>query len=64
MNKNEVSDETCSVYRARGHDNGAECSSMIKCQTCDEDGKCHIPDSYNIYHTDEYGIVRGEEAMM
>ena len=31
MNQNEVSDETCSVYRGRGHDNGAECSSMIKC---------------------------------
>jgi len=27
MNKNEASDETCSIYRARGHDNGAKCSA-------------------------------------
>jgi cathepsin X len=27
MNKNEVTDETCSIYRARGHDNGAKCSA-------------------------------------
>ena len=27
MNKNEVTDETCSIYRARGHDNGEACSS-------------------------------------
>jgi cathepsin X len=25
MNKNEVTDETCSIYRARGHDNGEKC---------------------------------------
>jgi len=27
MAKNEISDETCSIYRARGHDNGEACSS-------------------------------------
>jgi cathepsin X len=27
MSKNEVTDETCAIYRARGHDNGMPCSS-------------------------------------
>jgi len=27
MHENDVSDETCSIYQGRGHDNGAECSS-------------------------------------
>ena len=26
MHDNEAVDETCAIYRARGHDNGAECS--------------------------------------
>ena len=61
MHKNEVTDETCSIYRARGHDNGEECSSIIKCETCDHDTlKCYTPDSYKVYHTDEYGKVTGE----
>ena len=65
MNKNEVSDETCSIYRARGRDNGAQCSSMIKCMNCDHTThKCFTPPSYKIYHTDEYGKVSGEEKMM
>ena len=27
MHSNEVTDETCSIYRARGHDNGEACSA-------------------------------------
>ena len=65
MHTNEASDETCAIYRGRGHDNGAECSSNIKCETCDPDTmKCYTPDSYKIYHTDEYGQVSGEAKMM
>ena len=65
MAKNEVSDETCSIYRARGRDNGAKCSSIIKCMNCSpQTHECNTPDSYKIYHTDEYGKVSGEQAMM
>jgi len=65
MHTNEASDETCAIYRARGHDNGAECSSNIKCETCDPDTmKCYTPDSYKIFHTDQYGKVAGEAKMM
>ena len=34
MSKNEITDETCSIYRARGHDNGAACSQQLTCENC------------------------------
>lgn len=64
MSKNEITDETCSIYRARGHDNGMECSSMAVCENCMPGKPCFVPDSYLVYNTDEYGHVSGEEAMM
>jgi len=65
MNKNEVTDETCSIYRARGHDNGAKCSAQIMCENCAPGSKgCWNQDNYKVYHTDEFGHVKGEEAMM
>jgi len=64
MHTNEVTDETCSIYRARGHDNGAECAPMIKCENCMPGKPCFVPDSYKVYHTDEFGKVSGEQAMM
>jgi cathepsin X len=64
MNKNEVTDETCSIYRARGHDNGAKCSQQIMCENCSPSKGCFNQDDYKIYHTDQYGKVSGEEAMM
>jgi len=64
MSKNEITDETCSIYRARGHDNGAECAPMIHCENCMPNEPCFVPDSYKIYNTEEYGKVSGEEAMM
>ena len=64
MNKNEVTDETCSIYRARGHDNGQECSAMTVCKNCMPGEPCFVPDEYKIYGTEEYGKVSGEAAMM
>ena len=55
LNTNEGSDETCSIYRGRGHDNGEECSSMIKCKNCMPGQGCFVPDEYYIFQTDEYG---------
>ncbi len=31
-NENELSDETCAIYKARGHDNGYKCSPVVKCR--------------------------------
>ena len=65
MAKNEVSDETCSIYRARGRDNGAKCAPMIKCMNCAPGSEtCGVPDSYKIFHSDQYGKVAGEDKMM
>lgn len=64
MHFNEITDETCSIYEARGHDNGRVCSPMRKCKNCDPYKPCFIPDKYNIYHVDEFGAFSGEEAMM
>eukprot|EP00640_Fibrocapsa_japonica_P000591 CAMPEP_0113935782 /NCGR_PEP_ID=MMETSP1339-20121228/2857_1 /TAXON_ID=94617 /ORGANISM="Fibrocapsa japonica" /LENGTH=625 /DNA_ID=CAMNT_0000938045 /DNA_START=148 /DNA_END=2025 /DNA_ORIENTATION=- /assembly_acc=CAM_ASM_000762 len=64
MNENEITDETCAIYRARGHDNGEVCSSMSMCRNCNPGEACFIPAEYHVYHTDEYGEVSGEENMM
>lgn len=52
MSKNEITDETCSVYLGRGFDNGKVCSATIKCKECFKDKECEVPSSYNVYGTD------------
>ena len=64
MKKNGVTDETCSPYLARGHDNGYECAPSTICKNCDPHKPCFIPDQYLEYGVDEMGRVKGEEAMM
>merc|ERR1719329_1680155 len=61
---NEVTDETCSIYRARGHDNGQECSPMTVCENCMPGAPCFVPDEYKVYGVDEFGKVSGEQKMM
>jgi cathepsin X len=61
---NEITDETCSTYQGRGHDNGLECSPIMKCKNCNPHEPCFVPDEYPIYKVSEYGHVIGEEAMM
>ena len=64
MHTHEISDETCSIYSGRGLDNGGTCSAMTHCRNCNPGEACFVPDSYYIYHTEEFGPVVGEEAMM
>ena len=64
MAENEITDETCSNYFARGHDNGQVCSAMIQCRNCNPGEACFVPDQYRVYQVDQYGEVpQGEEAM-
>ena len=35
MSQNDITDETCSIYQARGHDNGLPCGNLSICETCD-----------------------------
>ena len=64
MSKNEMTDETCSIYTARGLDNGGVCSPMTKCRNCSPGDACVVPDQYYVYNTDEFGLVSGEENMI
>ena len=64
MADNEVTDETCSIYRGRGLDNGQVCSAMNICRNCNPGEACFVPDQYLVYQADEFGHVTGEEAMM
>jgi cathepsin X len=65
MSKNEIADETCSLYTARGHDNGMECSPMVKCKNCDPHEPCYIPDEYYVYGVGNFAeITGGEQEMM
>jgi len=65
MSKNEIADETCSIYRARGHDNGENCTDEIRCMNCAHGGGgCWAMDNYKIFHTDQYGPLKGEQNIM
>ena len=64
MQLNEITDETCSIYLARGWDNGPMCSAMQKCRNCSPGEACVVPDQYLVYELDEYGRVSGEQNMM
>lgn len=58
MNKNNVTDETCSIYQARGHDNGISCAPINVCKNCDPNGDaCYVPDEYYVYGVEEFGTV-------
>ena len=63
-NENELTDETCSIYHARGHDNGYSCSPIVKCRDCSPHQDCNIPDQYNVYKVEKYGRITGEKDMM
>lgn len=64
MHQNNITDETCSIYQARGHDNGIECAPINLCKNCEPGGDpCFIPDTYYEYRVDEFGSVSGEDAM-
>lgn len=64
MHNSNVTDETCSIYRARGNTNGAECSPIIKCKDCSPHEPCFVPPKYHVYRVDEFGALVGEQDML
>jgi len=64
IHKNNITDETCSPYQAYGLDNGVGCSAMIKCKNCLPGQGCWAQARAKIYGVKEYGLVKGEAAMM
>jgi len=59
-----ISHESCSNYQAKGWDTGVDCDPLIKCKDCDTKNKCFVPKSYPIFGIQEFGNLKGEEAMM
>mmetsp|Transcript_50845 Transcript_50845/g.58319 ORF Transcript_50845/g.58319 Transcript_50845/m.58319 type:complete len:611 (+) Transcript_50845:37-1869(+) len=59
-----LTDSTCAPYQARGWTNGIECSKSTECWTCDFEGYCSTPKSYQKWTIEEYGSVKGEVPMM
>merc|ERR1712038_269714 len=55
-----ITDETCAIYVARGHDNGMPCSKVSRCETCWPETGCYRPKRYFTYWVDEYGHVDGD----
>lgn len=56
-----ITDETCSIYQARGHDNGLPCSKLEVCETCDPGAaECTTPEKFYRFRVDEYGDVEGD----
>jgi len=58
--ENGITDETCAIYQARGHDNGAPCSAISTCETCWPETGCTRPKKYLTYTVEEYGDVKGD----
>ena len=61
MAENGITDETCAIYVARGHDNGMPCSKVSRCETCWPETGCYRPKHYFTYYVDEYGDVTGDD---
>merc|ERR1712022_100150 len=64
MHDNNVTDETCALYRARGHDNGVNCSNITVCRNCNPKEPCFVPDTYKVYNVEQYAHFSGEQEMM
>lgn len=47
-----LTDDTCSIYRGRGHTNGADCATIIKCDNCKPHKSCGVPDRFRTYKLD------------
>ena len=64
IHEHTISDRTCAIYQARGHDDGQSCSWMEHCRNCSPGEACVVPPKFRVYRVDEYGNVAGEDAMM
>ena len=60
MAENGITDETCAIYVARGHDNGMPCSKVSRCETCWPETGCYRPEKFHTYWVEEYGDVKGD----
>ena len=64
IHKNTISDETCTNYQARGHDNGLKCTDELKCENCSPGKGCWAVKNYYNYTVEAYGNMSGEADMI
>jgi cathepsin X len=64
ISENGITDESCSVYQAKGWTNGLNCTAQSFCQNCLPGQGCFEPASFNKYYVTEYGPAHGETAMI
>jgi cathepsin X len=62
--ENSITDETCSLYQAKGHTNGLKCSDFLRCGNCAERKGCWPVEEYDTYTVETWGTVYGEENMI
>lgn len=55
---NNITDESCHSYAAKGYTNGYGCSSIAKCQSCSNNTCKSVPNS-KIYALNDYGTIGG-----
>merc|ERR1719419_2223260 len=60
MNVHNITDETCSIYQAMGHDNGLACGEMSLCENCMPGQPCYAPEQYFKFRVEEYDHIGGE----
>lgn len=63
IKENGVTDETCSVYRATGWENGLECSGTMICKECTQHGTCAMPKNFYKYGIEDFGTLNEEDGM-
>ena len=62
--ENNITDTSCSPYRALSWPEGRECSEQSFCQVCDgENGSCRVPENYKVYKIAKYGKVDNKTGM-
>lgn len=64
MHEHNMTEETCSIYQAKGWTNGLKCSDFVTCGNCMPSQGCFAQKTYPVYRVEEYGPVNGTLNMM
>jgi hypothetical protein len=64
ITNNNITDNTCQAYKAKGYTTGITCNSKAKCEKCSPGGKdCASRANSKIYGIKDYGTVAGVSDM-
>jgi cathepsin X len=60
---NNITDETCAIYEAKGRGEGKICDAMAICKDCSPSKGCWARENAKIYGIHGYAEISGEDAM-